>query len=203
MSKNQSDERFEGRIAGFGTDSGTRIVVGMWKTSQFGRFADVMIEHSNGHRLLLAPTRDVATYISETYTFDEIQIAPMIWTESLADGINIACGPLTLRMVIGSISPLGRLLRAIPSAFATSPAWLRLIDPIASLLVPGARTAGTAGGGRREFYGVTMARDIHSIEAVLDAAGLGPLRPLSPPVTFGFGSAPARPQLVDVVTTIR
>lgn len=203
MRRSQPDERFEGRIAGFGTASGTRIVVGMWKRSTFGRFADVMVEHSNGHRLLLAPNQEVASYIAETYTFDEIRIAPMVWTESLNAGINIACGPLTVRMMVGAVSPLGRLLRVIPSAFATSPVWLRLIDPVASILVPGAHTAGTAGGGRREFYGVTMARDIHSIEAVLDAVNLGSLRPLSPPVTFGFGSAPARPQLVDVVTTIR
>jgi hypothetical protein len=29
------------------------------------------------------------------------------------------------------------------------------------------------------------------------------MTPLDPPVTFGFGSAPPAPSLVDVVTTIR
>ena len=202
MRSTQPDERFEGRIAGFGTESGTRIVVGMWKVSRFGRFADAMIEHSNGHRMLVAPTREIATYISETYTFDEVVIAPMLWS-ARGRGITIECGGLRLRLQIGAITPLGRLLRAVPPVFATNPTWLRLIDPIARILVPGARTAGTAGGGRREFYGVTMARDIRSVDAFWGAADLGALAPLSPPVTFGFGSAPARPQLVDVVTTIR
>lgn len=203
---NKTAERFVGRIAGFGTTSGTRIVVGMWRVSRFGRFADVMIEQPNGHRLLLAPTSEVAAYIAETYTFDEVRVAPVHWVSSTHGGdrrLTIESGPLRLSMHIGTISPLGRLLRLVPPMFATSPVWLGLIDPVARLLVPGARTAGTAGGGRREFYGVTLARSIQSIEAFVDGADLGQLAPLWPPVTFGFGSAPARPQLMDVVTTIR
>jgi len=40
--------RFAGRIAGFGTASGTRVVLGMWESSPFGRFADVIAEN-RGH----------------------------------------------------------------------------------------------------------------------------------------------------------
>lgn len=202
MGKNEKDVRFEGRIAGVGTDSGTRIVVGMWERSPFGRFTDVMIEEGAGHRILLAPTEEVADYVSSTYSFDEVRIEP-VRVARIEGGIGVTAESLQLDIIVGGISTLGRLLRVVPDAFATSPGWLRLVDPFARVLVPGARTAGSAGGGRREFYGVTLARRIRSIAAKLDGTDLGSLQQLWPPVTFGFGSAPARPQLVDVVTTIR
>src|SRR5690606_39583710 len=40
--------RFRGRIAGWGTASGTRVVVGRWDASPFGAFADVMVERPDG-----------------------------------------------------------------------------------------------------------------------------------------------------------
>jgi hypothetical protein len=202
MGKNENDVRFEGRIAGVGTDSGTRIVVGMWERSPFGRFTDVMIELDAGHRLLLAPTQEVADYVSSTYSFDEVRIEP-VRVARIEGGIGVTAESLQLELEVGGVSSLGRLLRVVPDAFATSPNWLRLIDPLARVLVPGARTAGSAGAGRREFYGVTLARRIRSIVATLDGVDLGGMQQLWPPVTFGFGSAPAKPQLVDVVTTIR
>ena len=51
-----SIDRFTGTITGLGTASGTRIVIGDWTTSPFGRFTDVMIEDAAGQRRLLAPT---------------------------------------------------------------------------------------------------------------------------------------------------
>ena len=54
--------RFHGRIAGFGTESGVRLVVGMWPRSPLGSFADVMVERADGHRILLAPSDEVAEF---------------------------------------------------------------------------------------------------------------------------------------------
>ncbi|ROQ39583.1 hypothetical protein EDF46_1215 [Frondihabitans sp. PhB188] len=197
-------DRFVGRIAGVGTESGTRLVVGLWNTSPLGSFADVMVETGSGHRVLLAPREDVAHYISATYEFDEVRVLPVEWRK-VDGGILVEAGPgvLRLRLGIGGISPLGRLLRAVPRSVATRPAWLRLINPVAKFLLPGSATAGTAGGGRREYYGVTLARRVASVEAEFDAQELGALAPLDPPVRFGFGSAPRDPSLVDVTTTIR
>jgi hypothetical protein len=193
--------RFDGRIAGFGTESGTRIVVGMWRHSPFGRFTDVMVERADGHRVLLAPNEEVARFVSETYTFDEVVVAAVGLTRT-GRTLRIVAGPLDARFTIGGISPLGRLLRAVPVRLATHPRWLRMIDPAARLIVRGARTAGSAGNGRLEYYGVTAARRITAAHATWNTAELGMLRPLHPPVSFGFGSAPASPHLVDVVTTI-
>jgi hypothetical protein len=210
MSSATPDQRFHGRIAGFGTESGTRVVVGLWNRSPLGRFVDVMVEDADGHRTLLAPSQAVADYVSSTYTFDEVRVQPVSWrgvdrTLQVSAGRDDVGGDdvLDLSLGIGPVSPLGWLLRLVPRAFATLPGWLTLIDPVARLIVRGARTAGTAGGGRREYYGVTLARRIVSVDARLDGRPLGALAPLDPPVRFGFGSAPADPSLVDVTTTIR
>ncbi|WP_253259831.1 hypothetical protein [Subtercola boreus] len=204
--------RFEGRIAGFGTKAGPRLVIGMWERSPFGRFADVMVESDSGHRLLMAPSEAVAEYVSSTYTFDEVQVVEVRFGQAtggegaggdLARRIRISAGPLEVTLQIGGPTAVGRLLRSVPRAFAVHPVWLQAIDPVARMLVPGARTSGSAGGGRREFYGVTRARAITAVDATWEGSALGGVQRLEPPVTFGFGSAPATPTLVDIVTTIR
>lgn len=72
----------------------------------------------------------------------------------------------------------------------------------ARLLLPGVRTLGRAGPGRREWYGARGLRPVVAADAVLDGVELGPLAPLDPPVAFGFGSAPRTPSLVRVTTTV-
>lgn len=193
--------RFVGRIAGFGTASGTRVVLGLWEHTPCGAFADAMVETGDGHRLLIAPTREVADFIGSTYAFDEVVVAPVEWRR-IAGGLSVAAGPLRVRLRLGGLTPLGRLLRVVPRRVAEHPAWLTAISPVASLLVRGVSTAGSAGHGRREYYGVRAIRRIDGVEATLAEADLGPLRPLSPPVRFGFSSAPAVPVIVDVTTTI-
>lgn len=202
MAASGPGDRFEGRIAGFGTASGTRIVVGMWERSRFGRFTDVMVEGPDGHRVLLAPTEEVARYVSSTYSFDEVRVVP-VRTRRVDGGLAVTAGDLDVTMVVGGVSALGALLRLVPRGLATRPGWLRLVDPVARVLVRGARTSGSAGGGRRESYGVTLVRHLVAVEARDGGRDLGRLARLTPPVRFGFGSAPAAPSLVDVVTTIR
>ncbi|WP_313788370.1 hypothetical protein [Subtercola endophyticus] len=301
MAERLTHERFSGRIAGFGTagsgsQDGPRIVIGMWVRSPFGRFADVMIEHPDGRRVLLAPSDRVATYVSSTYTFDEVRVVP-VRAMRVAGGIRVMAGAtasgtggaglggeglggaapdgaaldgtalggtrldgtapddaglgragldgtvpdgtglqgtrldgtvpdgavpdgtalggtrldgtvpdgavLDVTMRVGRITPLGRVLRGVPERLATDPRWLRAVDPVAARLVPGAHTSGSAGGGRREYYGVTTIRALDAVHGTLEGRDLSSLAPLDPPVTFGFGSAPATPSLVDLTTIIR
>lgn len=195
-------DRFVGRIAGFGTTSGTRFVVGSWRDSPFGAFTDVMVERTDGHRLLLAPSVEIAEYVGSTYSFDAVRVVPVTVTE-VGGSLHLEAGPLAADIRIGEVTPLGRLLRLVPRAFATRPGWLTLIDPVARIVMPGVRTAGSAGAGRREYYGVTAARSIPAVAGTWDGADFGTLAPLAPPVRFGFGSAPSEPHIVDVTTTIR
>ena len=211
--------RFEGLIAGFGVSGvsgvpgasgvsgiagapdGRRVVAGLWSRSPFGRFADVMIEDAAGHRLLLAPSDEVADLVSTTYRFDEVRVVPVSFSTS-AERIRLTAGGLRAELVPGARTGLGRLLRLPPRRLATSVAWLTAIDPVARILAQGAGTAGTAGGGRREYYGVTDARRIRSVEVDQDGEDWGALAPLSPAVGFGFASLPPTPQVVRVTTTI-
>ncbi|MHA7154573.1 hypothetical protein [Arthrobacter sp. TMN-50] len=195
-------DRFVGTIAGLGTGSGTRLVVGRWVESPFGPFTDVMVEDNGGMRTLLAPTRAVADYVSATYQFDRVLVVDVT---STLDGstLTVTAGPLTVAAELGEVTGLGRLLRLVPARLATSPRWLSLINPVAGLFMPGVRTAGSAGNGRTEYYGVTTARSILAATASWDETDLGCLARLTPPVRFGFSSAPAAPMLVTVVTSIR
>ncbi|NUS36288.1 MAG: hypothetical protein HOQ04_07475, partial [Pseudarthrobacter sp.] len=142
---------FDGHIAGIGTASGLRAVVGVWQHSPFGRFTDVMLQLPTGHRLLLAPTRDVAGFISATYSFDEVQVVDV--RTRLADRrLAVDAGPLVVRAVTGARTLLGNGLRIVPRRLAVHPVWLSVVSPLAAAVAPGARTYGTAGSGRAEYY---------------------------------------------------
>lgn len=200
--QNGGMDRFEGHIAGIGTASGTRLVIGRWDSSPFGAFTDVMMEDAAGSRTLLAPTREVADYVGATYEFDDVTLSPVTSTLT-RDRLTVQAGDLEVLAGIGSVTLLGRLLGLVPSRLATDPRWLAMINPVASFLVEGVATAGSAGHGRTEYYGVTSARAVSAVTATWHGTDLGALAPVSPPVRFGFSSAPPRPQLVSVTTTIR
>ncbi|WP_051813047.1 hypothetical protein [Streptomyces sp. NRRL S-340] len=193
--------RFEGWIAGLGTRSGTRIVLGHWQRSPFGPFSDVMLERADGERLLLAPTRQTADFIGGTYVFDTVRVVPV--RVRIADGTwTVTAGPLRLCFAAGRRGPLGLLLRALPGALVRRPAWSTLTDRPARLLLPGVRTRGSAGSGRREWYGARDLRPVRLVSAFFEDADLGAAAPVEPPVRFGFGSAPRKPSLTRVTTTV-
>jgi hypothetical protein len=193
--------RFDGSIAGIGTRSGVRMVVGHWPRSPFGPVADVMLERPGGGRLLIAPTSELARFVADTYAFDDVQVAPVTVTVR-GDLTAVEAGPLDLRFRIGRRGPLGLLLRAVPAALARRPAWCAAVDLPARLILPGVRTRGSAGGGRREWYGAQDLHPVVEVAARLDGRDLGPLTPVNPPVRFGFGSTPRSPALVRVTTTV-
>jgi hypothetical protein len=192
---------FTGHIAGFGSGAGIRMVVGVWQDSPFGSFADVMVQTSDNTRLLLAPSPEVAEFISATYSFDEVQIGP-VTADLQQDRLSVTAPDLSVRVELGGPAPVDWVLRWVPGFLATAPRWLRLIDPIASRVVPGVHTAGSAGNGRREFYGVRRTRSVADLRGQFRGTDLGGLAELRPPVRFGFSSAPAVPALVSVTTTI-
>ena len=200
--------RFRGRIAGVGSTSGVRVVVGWWLETPFGPFADVMVERADGHRVLLAPTEQVAELVSTTYTFDEVRIEPVEVVAAWADGDPWvrSWGPsspsLSLTLEVGDRTGLGRLLRLVPEAVATSPAFATLADPVARVALRGVRTRGVARAGRREYYGATDVRAVTSMSGAFDGADLGALAPVDPPCRFGFSSTPRRPSVTEVTTTI-
>lgn len=193
--------RFEGMIAGIGSASGTRVVVGHWPVSPMGSFSDCMVETAAGHRVLLAPTDEVASFVAGTYTFDEVRIEPV---RVVVDGMQwqVTSPSLTLRIATGRPTLIGLLLRLVPARLATSPAWCALTDPVARVALRGVRTRGTAREGRREYYGATGTRAVASASGSFDGRPLGDLRPVDPPCRFGFSSTPRRPGVTTLVTTV-
>jgi hypothetical protein len=210
--------RFRGAIAGVGSTSGVRVVVGRWVESPWGRFADVMVERPDGHRLLLAPTEQVAGLVTTTYTFDEVRLEPVEvlvgdgrgdLPGSVAEGAGRASGSwqvrstsLSLDLSTGARTRLGRLVRLVPAPVAASPAFATVVDPVARLVMDGVRTRGVARPGRREYYGATDVHAVTGMTGQLDGIPLGALAPVDPPCRFGFSSTPRQPSVTEVVTTI-
>lgn len=192
---------FKGHIAGLGSTSGLRAVVGIWHESPFGAFADVMVQEPTGHRTLLAPNREVADFIAGTYSFDAVDVVD-IAAVLTAEALTVDAGPLAVRAGLGKRSLLGWGLRAVPRPLAVQPRWLRMVGPLAGVLSPGARTSGSAGSGRVEYYGVTDLRSITTGSLHWSGRDAGALATVRPPVTFGFSSVPPQPSLATVQTTI-
>lgn len=177
------------------------MVVGTWAVSPFGAFTDVMLQTPGGERVLLAPTSQVAEFVSATYHFDRIEVGP-VDAELSRGRLAVNAAGLQVEASIGGPAPIDRLLRLVPARLAVAPWWLTAIDPVAALLVPGVHTAGTAGNGRREYYGVRRSRRIDAVSGTYAGRDLAGVAPLLPPVGFGFSSAPPAPQIVTVTTTI-
>ncbi|MCB0933306.1 MAG: hypothetical protein KDB71_15580 [Mycobacterium sp.] len=177
------------------------MVVGTWKESPFGAFSDVMVQTADDERILLAPDRRVAEFVSDTYQFDRVEVGP-VHAELSHQRLVVSAPILEASVSLGGPAPIDWLLRVVPRALAAAPWWLKAVDPVASRIVRGVHTAGSAGNGRREYYGVRRSRLITAVTGRFDGRDLGGLAPLLPPVKFGFSSAPPLPQLVAVTTTI-
>jgi hypothetical protein len=194
-------DQFTGWIAGFGTDSGHRVVIGQWHTSPYGAVTDVMVEDPASHRTLYAPTPQLGAFLAAVYSFHDVQVARCSAQRS-GRCWTVQAGPLRASFTIGRRNLLGWLLWAMPDALARTVWWVDLLDLPARRLLPGVRTRGRTRDGRRQWY---SAHDLHPIvaaDAVLNGLDLGALRAVQPPVGFGFGSVPGRPSLVHLTTMI-
>lgn len=192
--------RFRGHIAGVGSASGVRIVVGRWVDSPLGTFGDAMVERADGRRILLAPDATVAQFVAATYSFDEIRMEPFTITGD-GDAWQVRSPSLDLDLTVGRPTPLGRLLSLVPSSVGTAPWWCAVTDVVARVVLRGVRTRG-ATGARREWYGATGNRVITGATGTFDGLDLGSLQPVAPQPRFGFSSTPSRPSVTDIVTTV-
>lgn len=192
---------FTGHIAGLGTSSGVRLVVGVWDVSPFGAFADVMVEDAAGHRTLIAPRQTVADFVASTYTFDEVRIEP-VSVERGAEW-SVHTRSLQLRFVPGRRLWVGPLLGLVPPPLRRTATWAKLCDPVAARFMPGVRTYGSAGNGRTEWYAATDVRRVVDARATWEGEELGELAPVRPPVRFGFASAPGKPTLTTLTSYVR
>jgi hypothetical protein len=193
--------RFHGSIAGLGSTSGIRVVIGTWTESPYAAFTDVMLAEADGTRRLLAPTADVAAFVSDTYVFDDVIVGPVNLCREGA-WVRVRAGDLALRYRLGRRTPLGWALRAVPPPVANSLRWSRVTDPVARLVMHGVRTRGSGGHGRTEVYAASDHHAITHLEGTWRGRDLGHLANVRPDPGFGFGSTPERPSLTTLVTTV-
>jgi hypothetical protein len=198
----RAEWRFDGWIAGTGTASGHRFVVGRWFDSPLGSFADVMWETPEGRRVLLAPSAPVADLVAATYAYDEVRLVA-VHGSGTGGELRVGAGPVDLRLTLGRRDLLGHLLAAVPARVSGSTRWAGAIDPVARCVLPGVRTAGTGPGGRRQWYLARDHRPVVGVEARVDGIGCGPVAPVDPPVRFGFSSVPRSPAWVRCTAVIR
>lgn len=200
-----SRHRFHGFIAGVGSTSGVRVVVGHWRRTPWGPFSDVMVETADGRRVLLAPHRQAADFVEATYTFDETRIEDVdvaVFAGAGDVGWAVRSPSLRLDLRFDRRTPAGVLLSLVPPAVAASPLWCTLTDPVARVAMRGVRTRGQAREHRREWYGATDSRRVSSSSGSFDGRDLGRLAPVDPPCRFGFSSTPRTPSVTTVVTTV-
>ena len=194
-------QRFTGQIAGVGSTSGVRVVVGRWAESPLGAFTDVMLAEPDGTRVLLAPSQAVADLVATTYHFDRVEVGPVSASDQ-GPRWRVRAPGLEASFEVGGRSWLGRLLRLVPRRIATAPAWAIVTDPFARILLRGVRTRGTAGNGRREYYGATDLHRLANLAGSWRGVDLGALAAVAPEPGFGFGSTPEQPSVTSLVTTI-
>ena len=194
-------ERFVGEIAGTGTASGVRLVIGAWSTSPLGTFADAMVEDADGRRVLVAPSNAVAAYVSSVYSFDEVVVTPVGIVRTPA-GLALRCSLLSVELAIGERDLLGRLLHSLPRALSTSPRWASAVDPICRVVLRDVRTRARTSGAD-EFYGASDRHHLTRVSAMWRGSDLGPMADVEPPVRFGGSSAPRKPSIVAITTTVR
>ncbi|MFZ0120918.1 MAG: hypothetical protein WBR33_04055 [Pseudonocardiaceae bacterium] len=194
--------RFDGDIAAFGTTSGHRVVVGRWPVSPFGPVSDVMIETPDGTRLLIAPSDEVAQFVASTYRFDSVEVTPVAAIRR-PGRVAVVAGPLRADLIVGTRGLLGLLLRTVPRPVAIAPVWAALVDPVVRAVLPGVRTRGSAGAGRKEWYGAWDHHPLVSVTVSWQGTDLGSIADVRPPVRFGFGSTPRRPSIVRLTTTVQ
>lgn len=161
-----------------------------------------MLEAPDGTRLLIAPSEQLAHFIAGTYRFDAVTVGP-VEVIRRPGRLVVTAGRLRADLAIGRRGGLGLLLRTVPRPVAIAPAWAALVNPLARALLPGVRTRGSAGAGRRQWYGAWDLHPLVSVIASWDGNDLGAMADVAPPVRFGFGSTPRRPSIVRLITTVQ
>ncbi len=177
-----------GTICSSAFASGDRFVVGHWSRSPLGPITDVMWARPDGERVLLAETREVVDFVTAVYSFDRVQLTPVVAT---LDGrcLDLAAGEVavTMRAGAGWRLPLRHL----------RPPWVtRWLEGWIARPLLGVRTFGVSPTGVRQWYRADEYRRVVHAEARVDGVDLGPLRPFDAPVRFGFTGPPRRPAFV-------
>jgi len=179
-----------GRIGAAGFASGDRVVVGVWESGPLGPMTDVMWARPDGERVLLAPSDEVAAFITSAYRFDRVEVVDV---RASGDGrsLEVEAGPLSVRLVAGRGWTL-------PPARLRPPWFTRYVEGPIARAAMGVETYGVTVTGVREWYRADRWRPVVGGAATLAGVDLGPIGPVDPPCRFNFSEPPTRPSVTDV-----
>ncbi len=151
---------------------------------------DLMWARPDDERRLVAPSPEVAAFVSAVYGFDRTDVTPLHATlEDWHLRLTVPERGLELSLAAG---------RGWRIPFPRPPWFTRWLEaPVARRLL-GVRAYGVSPTGIREWYRADAYRPVVDAAATLHGRDLGPLRPLDPPVRFGFSEPPRRPSMVSV-----
>ena len=180
-------ETLRGSITSVGFASGHRFVVGDWRQSPIGPFADVMWARTDGKRILLGEAV-AAAFVNSVYPLDETRDEPVA-TERDGRSYTVRTGELQLHMTFG----LARL------SLPPRPRWFtaRVENWCARKLLE-VRTYGISPTGVVEWYRTRSARRVVAATANFDGTDLGALTQLERPLGFGLTDPPRQPSYVKL-----
>lgn len=185
-------EVFVGRITSTGFSSGDRIVIGDWRDSPLGSFTNLMWAKPDGTRVLLSPTKRHASYVSELYTFEEVQVTE-ISVERGRRGVSFHGGGLSIKITWGAPFP-------IPF---WRPLWfISSFEAFFGKILFGTITHGITKNGRKEWYSVRSLSRVLKVEASFDGNDLGKKSDFKIDACFGFSEPPSIPASVTLKSYI-
>ena len=183
---------FKGRITSSAFESGDRIVVGAWNESIFGKFTDIMWAKKDGTRVLIAPTQEIADYVTAMYSFDKVIIEAL--STSLSErSISVECDTMSLEFSWN---------RGFAIPFKRSLLFIQTVELFFAKLIFSTRTYGITKDNRQEWYAIDRVSHITNAKAIIDGENVGEFTPMKEPCKFGFSEAPRKPSSCEVRTHI-
>jgi uncharacterized membrane protein len=183
---------FQGRITSSGFQTGDRIVVGAWKSSPFGDFTDIMWAKPDGTRILIAPNQEIADYVTDMYSFDDVLLEEI---DAEEEGRNLKVKCKTMRLEFSWKKGF-----AIP--FKRSLLFIATVELFFAKLIFSTRTYGLTRNNRQEWYAIDRVSNLSHASANIDGEDKGKMTPMNQPCKFGFSEAPKKPASCEVRTHI-
>ena len=180
---------FEGRITSCGFDSGDRIVIGMWESSPFGSFADIMWAKPDGTKILIAPNSEIGDYIYSLYDFDEVRIEEIKIKRKLKE---ICFSTTDINCQFNWGKEISFLVKRRPLWFVAT------VEYFFGWLIFRTKTHGKTKNGRKEWYVVDKISRLKNAKAEIAGKNLGHYSKFSPKANFGFSDPPNMPASVLV-----
>ncbi len=181
-------EVFKGRVISSGFLTGDMVVIGDWDNSPHGHFTNLMWAKPDGTRVLIAPSQELADFVSSLYSFEEVMVS-RLEIKRTDKSIEVSCDLGRVYMEWGITLPLPFYR---PRWFIAS-----FEAPFARLLF-GTKTHGITMNGRKEWYHVRGLSRMKSVELNLDGRSSNQMTGMAPSACFGFSNPPRMPLSVRV-----